>query len=103
MVRSFLHQHELTIAASLMEARQHLAVQRFDAVLLDYDLDDGKGVALLPTLNALPSRPVVIASSSHAEGNSKLHEAGADLVCSKMDFREIDDRLKQASNPTSHI
>jgi hypothetical protein len=75
---------------------QCLGHKTFDAILLDYDLDDGKGTALLPVLSALASRPVVIATSSHSEGNSKLLADGANMVCSKRDFGQIEQRLEQA-------
>ena len=77
--------------------RKLLARICFEIVLLDYDLPDGKGTDLFSMLDALPARPVVIAISSHAEGNDKLVEAGADLVCSKMRFGEMEAKLEQAS------
>ena len=96
VVRSFLHPHDLTVVPSLAEARQCLNHKTFDIILLDYDLDDGKGTALLPTLSALASRPLVIATSSHSEGNSKLLADGANRVCSKRDFGQIEQMLEQA-------
>ena len=94
-VRSFLHPHDLVVVPSLRQARECLAHQTFDALLLDYDLDDGKGAELLSILSGSASRPLVIATSSHAVGNNKLLAEGADLVCSKRDFGQIEQMLKR--------
>lgn len=61
----------------------------FDILLVDYDLDDGKGDELLRTLRDYPKFPMVIAVSSHDEGNAALVNAGAAAVCSKMRFDQI--------------
>ena len=89
-LEKFLAAHTVTVFPSLADAKVALASDTFDAVLLDYDLDDGKGTGLFPYLDALPVRPVIIASSSHADGNALLMLSGADAVCSKMDFSQID-------------
>lgn len=86
---TLLHAHSVSVVSSLIEARQCLAEEAFDAVLLDYDLDDGKGTELVPLIFSLPNRPLLIAVSSHAEGNGRLLAAGADRVCSKMEFARI--------------
>jgi DNA-binding response OmpR family regulator len=41
--RQFLAAHDLTVVSSVAAARIALMRQAFDAVLVDYDLDDGKG------------------------------------------------------------
>ena len=89
-LEKFLAVHTVTAFPSLADAKVALASDTFDAVLLDYDLDDGKGTGLFPYLDALPVRPMIIASSSHADGNALLMLSGADAVCSKMDFSQID-------------
>ena len=93
--KNFLSAHVVTIAPSIAVARKYLSEGQFDLVLLDYDLDDGKGIELvseilnhLNQLNQL-SRPKLIATSSHAAGNQALLDAGADAVCSKMEFVNI--------------
>jgi len=58
--------------------------------MLDYDLDDGKGTELVCEIICRPSRPQLIATSSHLFGNQALLDAGADAVCSKMDFANIE-------------
>jgi CheY-like chemotaxis protein len=87
--RLFLSGHDLTVVPSLAAARQALAEQDFDAVLIDYDLDDGKGESLLAFVQALSSRPAVVGVSAHEAGNDALLRAGADEVCSKARFAEI--------------
>ncbi len=88
--RQFLSGHDVTAVPSLALARVVLAARVFDAVLLDHDLDDGKGTALIPFLRELPRRPVVIATSALDEGNEALRRAGADAVCAKKDFARIE-------------
>lgn len=87
--RQFLAAHELTVVPSLAAARAALAAGRYDVVLLDYDLDDGKGVALVEVVRGLPDRPAVVATSAHADGNAALLAAGADAACPKTRFADI--------------
>jgi DNA-binding NarL/FixJ family response regulator len=95
-VRQFLADHAVTIVPSLADARRLLENTGFDAVLLDYDLDDGKGVTLLECLAKLPVQPVVVATSAHDAGNEALVAAGADVACPKGRFTEIDAVLSRA-------
>lgn len=88
--RQFLASHELTVVPSLSAARDALTTGRFDAVLLDYDLDDGKGAELVEFVRQLPERVAVVATSSHEAGNAALVAAGADAVCPKANFATID-------------
>jgi CheY-like chemotaxis protein len=87
--RSFLAGHEVRVVPSLAEARTALAASRFDVVLVDYDLDDGKGTEFVREVSRLPDRPRLVACSSHDDGNQALLNAGVDAVCSKMRFAEI--------------
>jgi CheY-like chemotaxis protein len=68
----------------------------FDAVLLDYDLDDGKGASLVEFLRQLPTVPVVVATSAHEDGNARLLAAGADVACPKGRFEDISAVLTRA-------
>ena len=89
VVRRFLSQHSVTVAPSLSAARLALEAGSFDLLLVDYDLDDGKGDALVKELYA-SSRPMLaIGVSSHDEGIAALLRAGAVAVCSKMHFDRI--------------
>jgi DNA-binding response OmpR family regulator len=71
----------------LAAARQALAQDWFEAVLLDYDLDDGKGVEPIQELQGQARCPILVAVSSHQASNDALVAAGAHAVCSKMQFR----------------
>jgi CheY-like chemotaxis protein len=94
--RQFLAGHDLTVVPSLALAREALAAQSFDAVLLDQDLDDGKGTSLVEFIRQLPTVPVVVATSARADGNASLLAAGADAVCPKERFAEIGAVLARA-------
>jgi DNA-binding response OmpR family regulator len=94
--RQFLAAHDVTVVPSLAEAKSLLASSVFDAVLLDYDLDDGKGASLLAYLQELSARPIVVATSAHDAGNDVLLAAGADVACPKGRFPEIDAVLARA-------
>jgi CheY-like chemotaxis protein len=100
VVRQFLSQHEVIVAASLKAARHELETASFDLLLVDYDLDDGKGDALLKELPASGKPVVAIGVSSHDEGNAALLKAGAVAVCGKMHFDRIQSVIDSV---TSHL
>lgn len=87
--RQFLAGHDLTVVPSVVEALALLATQRYDVVLVDYDLDDGKGTSVVEWINTQAKRPAVVAVSAHAEGNAALLAAGADAACPKTMFAGI--------------
>jgi DNA-binding NarL/FixJ family response regulator len=68
----------------------------FDVVMVDYDLDDGKGTEVIALAKELVPRVGVVAVSSHAEGNARLLAAGANAACSKMQFANIHSALNAA-------
>ena len=90
VIRQFLSKHSVTIAPSLSSARQALDAGCFDLLLVDYDLDDGKGEELVTELNATGKSIPVIGVSSHEAGNTALLRAGAVAVCGKMEFDRIE-------------
>jgi DNA-binding response OmpR family regulator len=79
----------VTTVDSIAAARAAVSADGFDAVLVDYDLDDGKGDVLVGWLSSLASAPVVVAISSHQAGNDALLRAGATAVCPKLRFDQI--------------
>jgi CheY-like chemotaxis protein len=97
--QQFLAAHAVTVVPSLTAARTLLAEQTFDAVLLDHDLDDGKGTELLAFLAQVAPRPPVVAASAHADGNDALLRAGADAVCPKAHFATIEAVLASLPQP----
>jgi DNA-binding NarL/FixJ family response regulator len=89
VTRQFLSNHEVRVAASLARAQSELLRGVFDAVLVDYDLDDGKGDVLVRDLVATGFAGRIIGISSHDDGNRALAAAGAHASCPKARFHEI--------------
>lgn len=89
VTKLFLSAHEVEIVPSLAGARSLLSCCQYDAVLMDYDLDDGKGDELVPDIRAAYPSMLIIAVSSHDRGNAALSTAGARAVCAKTDFSRI--------------
>ena len=96
VTRKFLPNHSVTIAPSLAEARQALAKGRFDLLLIDFDLDDGKGDALAKVVRDKDPHITIIGVSSHEEGNAILRRASANAICSKMQFDQIQSVIDRA-------
>jgi len=97
VIRQFLSQHAVTVAPSLADARRVLAAGSYDLLLVDYDLDDGKGDALVRELQASGRAMMTIGVSSHDDGNTALLRAGAVAVCSKMQFDRIQSVIDTAT------
>src|ERR1051326_8851253 len=89
VTQQFLSAHDVTVVPSLSMAGKVWDSQPFDLVLVDYDLDDGKGGDFVHVLRAKAPRVPIIGVSSHQEGNDVLLSAGASAICSKMDFDNI--------------
>jgi len=87
--RQFLSTHAVEIVSSLAAARQSLDIGDYDLLIVDYDLDDGKGDELVRATRVEKPRLKIVAASSHDAGNSALLKAGASAVCGKMDFNKI--------------
>ena len=96
-IKTFLAGHVVTVVPSLAAARVALAPAPFDIVMVDYDLDDGKGDAIVAEISALRPRPAIIATSSHAFGNQSLVEVGADAICGKTEFSNIGNVIDRLS------
>lgn len=89
VVASFLHEHDVVIVPTIAAAKELVTASAFDVVLVDYDLDDGKGDEVVRWLSQVSTRPRVIAVSARATGNAALRAAGADAICSKLEFAKI--------------
>jgi DNA-binding response OmpR family regulator len=89
VVAQFLSRHFVSVAPSLSAARQALESDAFDLLLVDYDLDDGKGDELVSDLKAMGNQVPIVGVSSHDEGNAALSRAGADGICAKMNFDRV--------------
>ena len=69
VTEQFLAGHEITITPRMSEANALMEEEDFDLVLVDYDLDDGKGAEIAFRIVASESRSRVIAVSSRGDGN----------------------------------
>jgi len=85
----FLSAHEVTVLPSLLEARSSMVSNQYDLLLVDYDLDDGKGEELVRELRSAGNTIRIIGVSAREEGNAALRQAGVDAICSKMEFNRI--------------
>jgi DNA-binding NarL/FixJ family response regulator len=90
VTRKFLSNHKVTVVPSLTAARRALDTTSFDLIFSDYDLDDGKGDEFVRECRIKHPDLHVVAVSSHDAGNSALLQAGATVVCGKMEFDQIE-------------
>jgi DNA-binding response OmpR family regulator len=93
VIDCFLSLHEVKVVPSLATARADVTKNDYDLLLVDYDLDDGKGSELIRELRERNSKLRIIGVSSHENGNAALLQAGANAICSKMNFDRIQDIL----------
>lgn len=94
----FLADHDVQIVGTLTAARRELLEADWDIVLLDYDLDDGKGIALVKELEGRADRPYIIGVSAYDDQNEALRQAGADAACGKLQFAQIQEVLRSLRN-----
>src|SRR5947207_15615246 len=87
--QQFLSDHSVRVVSSLAAARDALADEAYDLLLVDYDLDDGKGDELVRACRVQHPKLKIVAASSHEAGNAALLKAGASAVCGKMQFDRI--------------
>ena len=101
VIRAFLNKHEVTVVKNIASALDHFINNEYDVLLVDYDLDDGKGDRLVQSIRKDNLRVKIVAVSSHERGNEALLESGADAVCSKIEFSKIGDILESLTFPRS--
>jgi len=89
VTKRFLGGHSVTTVPNLANAWTELGSSKFEVVLIDYDLDDGTGDQLVRQIRAASLPVKIVAVSSHDRGNNALIAAGADAICSKMEFSGI--------------
>jgi DNA-binding response OmpR family regulator len=89
----FLSMHQVTVVPSLSMARLCLPANQFDLLLVDYDLDDGKGEELVRELRGAGNKIRIVGVSAREEGNAALLQAGVDAICSKMEFNRIQELI----------
>lgn len=99
VIPMFLGDDEVVLVPSLSEARAALSSATFDALLVDFDLDDGKGDVLVREVRQAGSKVTIIAVSATDHGNEALCAAGADAICRKTKFRQIREVIASARRP----
>jgi len=92
---SFLADHEVVVVPTIADARAAIRTSRFDVVLVDYDLDDGKGDELVRWVRMSARGTKVIAVSARDDGNQALVRAGADAACPKLSFSRIGSVIRE--------
>ena len=85
----FLKDMDVTVSPTVESAIQYLNEKEFDVVLVDYDLDDGKGSEVIRYIRDRDINTKTIAVSSHKKGNDHMASLGANAVCEKMRFKNI--------------
>lgn len=88
----FLQAHTVTVVGSVKSALG-MDAETFDVLLVDYDLPDGKGDAVVRAVRARGLASFVVGISSHDAGNEALRGAGAGATCKKADFAGIQEVL----------
>ncbi len=90
VVGAFLEEHEVDVVPDIASAKARVTSGDYDAMLVDYDLDDGKGVELVDYVRASSNDVPIVAASAHARGNDELEAAGANGRCPKHRFHLIE-------------
>ncbi|HEU0035183.1 MAG TPA: response regulator [Kofleriaceae bacterium] len=89
VIASFLRDHDVIVVPTIAAAKHSIESSTFDVVLVDYDLDDGKGDELVRWLRLRDPAAKIVAVSAHETGNAALVGAGACTVCAKTSFATI--------------
>lgn len=90
VVAQFLLAHDVVIVETVAAARATLrSAPSFDAVLVDYDLPDGKGVRVVEVLRGQRFAGLIVAVSAKDDGNAALRAAGAHATCKKAELHHI--------------
>lgn len=100
--KCFLKNHNITIVPTIREAKQTIEQLNFDILLVDYDLDDGKGDEFITYAKQRKYQSFIIAVSSHKEGNEKLKTAGANCICAKSQFSHITEIIDNVMSNQQH-
>ncbi len=89
VIEQFLVAHEVVVTSTISAAKEQAMSRSFDIVLVDYDLDDGRGDELVRWLRSVGTHATLVAISARDLGNEALVAAGADAVCRKLEFSKI--------------
>ena len=100
--QQFLSGHTVRVVPTLAAARDALGADNYDVLIVDYDLDDGKGDELVRSCRILHPNLKIVAGSAHEAGNSALVKAGASAVCGKMEFDRIAEVIASLADRPKH-
>ena len=92
LTRVFQSDYRVVEAASAAEARERLASDRPDIVLLDYNMPDEDGISLLRGIMAGPEAPVVVMITAHGSERIAVEamKAGAyDYLAKPYELEEL--------------
>ncbi len=88
VARTFLSEYAIEFATTVSDALEKCSKNRYDALLLDYDLAEGKGSDFLREFDkSIP----IIAVSAFEENNDILLGMGASVKCAKREMSKIAD------------
>jgi DNA-binding response OmpR family regulator len=98
-LRAALKRHDMVVdhAASLLEAEGFVAIDGYDAILLDRQLPDGDGLALVPRLRVAGNTTPVLMLTARGDTSDKVVglDMGADDYLAKpFAFEELLARLR---------
>ncbi len=84
LIKRFLSKrsYEVTCVENLTSAILLLQSNSFDAIILDNNLPDGKGLDIIPTINYVQNKPKIIAMSAMQVRDEAL-KAGASYYMEK--------------------
>lgn len=94
VTRSFLANDDVVVEPTIAEAKAKVAESSFDVILVDYELDDGKGDELVRWLLASRANSKIVGVSARDVGNEALLAAGAHAICPKLRFSQIQTVLR---------
>lgn len=95
VIERFLREEKVVVVPTVAAAKERIQASSFDVVLVDYDLDDGKGDDFLRWLRSIDANATVVAVSARDLGNEALIAAGANTVCPKTSFARIQAVLRE--------
>lgn len=100
VTREFLSGHDVLVVNTVQRALDALESDGpFDAILSDFDLNDGYGTELVRGLRDSEFSALVLAMSAKDDANVALIGAGADVACSKMEFSDVRELLDDLLTP----
>ena len=89
-------------ANSIQAAKQRLLESSFDLLLLEWDMPDGQGQAVLDSLKQLKQAPPVIILSASEAGNQQLDEVEAEVIKSLTSNEELFNTINEVLSRYHH-